>query len=132
MQSASTYPISVLAPERDYSGHRPDSVLPSPPLVIGNDVWVGTQVLILGSVTIGDGAIIGAGAVIRRDVPPYAVVVGNPQQVTRRRFDDVTCDRIQSIAWWSWDPELVASNHRSFLAPGEAFADRFDLAGALG
>jgi acetyltransferase-like isoleucine patch superfamily enzyme len=130
MQSASTYPMSSLVPEADYPDALPSTVARDRPLRIGSDVWVGTRALILGPVTVGDGAIIGAGAVVRHDVPPYSVVVGNPQQVTRSRFDANTCERLAAIAWWSWDPTLIRATHRRFLVPGEEFADHFDAGGA--
>lgn len=130
MQSASTYPMSTLVPDVDYPNTPPSTVAGDRPLTIGNDVWVGTRALILGPVAIGDGAIIGAGAVVRHDVPPYAVVVGNPQQVIRSRFDRDTCERLAAIAWWSWDPTLIRATHERFLVPAEDFANHFDAGGA--
>lgn len=77
-------------------------------VVVGNDVWIGYEALILSGVTIGDGAVIGAGAVVAKDVPPYAVVVGNPARVIRYRFDEQTIADLLEIAWWNWPDERVA------------------------
>jgi len=76
-------------------------------VVVGHDVWLGHNVTIMGGVTIGNGAVIGSGAIVTKDVPPYAIAVGNPAKVIRYRFDDVTIARLQDIAWWNWDHEKV-------------------------
>lgn len=79
------------------------------PVVIGNDVWIGREALILSGVTIGDGAVIGARAVVTKDVPPYAIVAGNPAKVVKYRFDPETIRKLLAIAWWDWpDQEIHA------------------------
>ena len=78
--------------------------------VIGNDVWIGMEAIILPGVTVGDGAIIGARAVVAADVPAYAIVAGNPAHVIKRRFDDRTIERLQAIAWWNWPVEKIGDN----------------------
>ncbi|KAA2238312.1 CatB-related O-acetyltransferase [Salinarimonas soli] len=78
--------------------------------VIGNDVWIGREAVILPGVRVGDGAIVGTRAVVGRDVPPYALVVGNPARVVRRRFDDDTIAALLAIAWWNWPPEAVVTH----------------------
>lgn len=78
--------------------------------VVGNDVWFGTNSTILPGVEIGSGAIIGANAVVSKNVPPYAVVVGNPGKVVRRRFEQHTIDRLLDIAWWDWPTEKITQN----------------------
>ena len=76
---------------------------------IGNDVWIGQNVMILPGVSIGDGAVIGASAVVSADVPPYAVLVGNPGRVVRKRFPDATIERLLRLRWWDWaDAEVAA------------------------
>jgi virginiamycin A acetyltransferase len=75
--------------------------------VVGHDVWLGRDAMILPGVTIGDGAIIAARAVVTHDVPPYAIVGGNPARVIRMRFDDTTIARLRAIAWWNWDRETI-------------------------
>jgi virginiamycin A acetyltransferase len=76
--------------------------------VIGNDVWIGREAVIMPGVTVGHGAIIGTRAVVAKDVPPYAVVVGNPGWIAKMRFDEDTIRRLLALAWWDWPPELLA------------------------
>ena len=70
------------------------------PVSIGNDVWIGTRVIVLGGVTIGNGAVIGAGSVVTRDVPPYAVVAGTPARLIRYRFEEPVIRRLEELRWW--------------------------------
>lgn len=76
--------------------------------VIGNDVWIGNGATFLPGVRVGDGAIIGAHALVTADVAPYAVVGGNPARLIRYRFDEQTVATLRSIAWWNWPPEKIA------------------------
>ncbi len=78
--------------------------------VIGNDVWIGFDAVIMPGVTIGDGAIIGGKAVVTRDVPPYAVAAGNPAKVVKMRFDESTVRRLLDIAWWNWPVDKITRN----------------------
>ena len=78
--------------------------------VIGNDVWIGYRATIMPGVTIGDGAIVAAYAVVVKDVPPYAIVGGNPAKVIRKRFSDEEIDRLLSLRWWDWDTEKITAN----------------------
>jgi virginiamycin A acetyltransferase len=75
--------------------------------IVGSDVWIGMEALILPGTRIGDGAIVGAQAVVSGDVPPYAVVVGNPAKIVRRRFDDATIERLLRLRWWDWSAEKI-------------------------
>jgi len=86
--------------------------------IIGNDVWIGYDVLIMPGVTIGDGAIIAARSVVTTDVPPYTVVGGNPAQVVRRRFDADSVQRLQSIAWWNRSPAWI-TEHLNQIRAGD-------------
>ena len=79
-------------------------------IVVGNDVWIGFEAVILSGVTIGDGAIIGARAVVTKDVPPYTVVGGVPAKIIRKRFPDDTIDTLLSIRWWDWPKARIAQN----------------------
>lgn len=79
-------------------------------IVIGNDVWMGYDCLIKNGVTVGDGAIIAARAVVVKDVPPYAIVAGNPAKVIKMRFDDESIERLLRIAWWNWDIGKINKN----------------------
>ena len=75
--------------------------------VVGNDVWIGQNATILPGVHIGDGAVIGANAVVAKDVPPYAVVVGNPAVIKKYRFDQETIDLLLKLKWWDKDIEEI-------------------------
>ena len=76
-------------------------------IVIGSDVWIGYEAVIMSGVTIGDGAIIGTRAVVTKDVPPYTIVGGVPARPIRRRFDDATVERLEALRWWDWDAEKI-------------------------
>lgn len=89
--------------------------------VVGNDVWLGRKATIMPGVTIGDGAIVGARAVVAGDVPPYAVVVGNPARVVRMRFDATTVSRLRAIAWWNWPVDRV-TRHLGLIRGGDVAA----------
>ena len=78
--------------------------------VLGNDVWVGERVTFLPGARVGDGAIIGAGAVVAGNVPAYAVAVGNPCRVVRMRFDEETVRRLLKLRWWDWPAERIFEN----------------------
>lgn len=78
--------------------------------IVGNDVWIGMQALIMPGVKIGDGAIIAARSVVTGNVAPYAIVGGNPAREVRRRFDSDTINRLLAIAWWNWPVEKISRN----------------------
>ncbi|MBM4307574.1 MAG: CatB-related O-acetyltransferase, partial [Deltaproteobacteria bacterium] len=110
----STYPFPYFLEEaKSISGH------PSTKgdVVIGNDVWIGYGVTILSGVTIGDGAAIGACSLVIKDVPPYAVVAGNPAQIIRYRFDEKTIHQLLKIRWWDWPDQRVRENIQSICSP---------------
>ena len=77
-------------------------------IIIGNDVWIGYEAVILPGVTIGDGAVIGCRAVVTKDVPPYTIVGGVPAKPIRKRFDEETIKELQKIKWWDWTEEKIA------------------------
>ena len=74
--------------------------------IVGNDVWIGDNSVVVRGINIGNGAIIGASAVVTRDVPPYAIVVGNPARALRYRFDPEVIEELLALEWW--DLEMVA------------------------
>lgn len=78
--------------------------------VIGNDVWIGSYALILEGVKIGDGAIIGAGAMVTKDVPPYAVVAGNPARIIKYRYSEDIIAKLMDSKWWDWDLKTIKEN----------------------
>lgn len=79
-------------------------------IVIGNDVWIGYEAVILSGVTVGDGAVIGTRAVVTKDVPPYTIVGGVPARPIRRRFDPQTIALLEELRWWDWEEERIARN----------------------
>lgn len=81
--------------------------------MIGNDVWIGYDAIIMPGVKIGDGAIIGTRAVVTKDIPPYTIVGGVPAKPIRKRFDDKTIEKLLSIKWWNWDKEKIKQNIQS-------------------
>ena len=108
MASLSTYPFPIFFAEwgldakniRDAWDNKGD-------IVVGSDVWIGYEAVILSGVHIGDGAIIGARAVVTKDVAPYTIVGGVPAKPIRRRFDDETIEKLESLRWWDWDAEKI-------------------------
>ena len=103
--AVSTYPFDVVYKQNTQKEHKFKGGRKQ--VIIGNDVWIGAYTTILGGVRIGNGAVIGAGAVVAKDVPPYAIVVGNPARIIRYRFDKDTIDWLQQLRWWNWKPEQV-------------------------
>ncbi|WP_371372110.1 CatB-related O-acetyltransferase [Sporomusa aerivorans] len=83
-------------------------------IIIGNDVWIGANALILGGITIEDGAIVAAGAVVTRDVPPYAVVGGIPGRIIKYRFEPEEINFLLSFRWWDKDLKWIQSNWRKW------------------
>lgn len=111
MDGFSTFPFNIFGNGWDegfdtslYSkGSRGDTI-------VGHDVWIGNGARILPGVTIGNGAIVGASAVVASNVPAYGVVVGNPGKLMRMRFDETTIDALSAIAWWDWPVEKISRN----------------------
>ena len=79
-------------------------------IVIGNDVWIGFEAVILSGVTIGDGAIIGTRAVVTKDVPPYTIVGGVPAKPIRKRFSDGVISELLKVQWWNWSENRIKKN----------------------
>lgn len=76
-------------------------------IIIGNDVWIGYEAVIMAGVHIGDGAIIAARAVVTKDVPPYTIVGGTPAKEIRKRFDTETVEHLLKLKWWDWPVEKI-------------------------
>lgn len=109
--SLSTYPFPIFFEEWDL----PVEDIPRAwdnhgDIVVGNDVWIGYEAVILAGVTIGDGAVVGARAVVTRDVPPYTIVGGVPAKPIRKRFSDGVIQRLLELKWWDWPEERIAAN----------------------
>lgn len=95
-------------------GNYGDDVVSKGPVVIKNDVWIGTQTVILSGVTIGNGAVIGANTVVDKDIPPYAIAVGSPAKVIKYRFDEEIIEKLLEIQWWKWSIDRIRRNHGLF------------------
>jgi len=102
----STFPFfwmpEVAAFEGAENGYRPAG-----DTVIGNDVWIGSETIIMPGVTIGDGAVIGTRALVTRDVAPYAIVAGNPAKTIRSRFDESAVALLLEMKWWDWSEDQL-------------------------
>ena len=111
MKSLSTYPFPIFYEEWDRSGADVTEAWDNKgDIVVGNDVWIGYEAVILAGVTIGDGAVIGARAVVTEDVPPYTVVGGVSAKILRRRFPEEISAALQKIKWWDWPEEKIRGN----------------------
>jgi virginiamycin A acetyltransferase len=109
LDAVSTYPFEIFENgwEKAMEGkHYPNKGN----TVVGNDVWIGYNAVIMPGITIGDGAVIGACSVVTKDVPPYAIVGGNPAQVVRQRFSEAQINRLLELQWWNWTPEEITRN----------------------
>jgi virginiamycin A acetyltransferase len=99
-------------------------VISKGPIRIGNDVWIGARAIVVSGVTIGDGAVIGAGSVVTSDVPAYAIVVGAPARVLRYRFPEPIRQRLLELRWWDWPEDKIRRNRALF--DGEVSAEALD------
>lgn len=79
-------------------------------IVIGNDVWIGYKAIILAGVKIGDGAIIGTGALVTKNIPAYSIVGGIPARVIRKRFSEDIINKLKFLKWWDWPKEKIMRN----------------------
>lgn len=98
--------------DEDFFSHRESRLT-----TIGHDTWIGHGAIVLPEVKIGNGAVIGAGSVVTKDVPPYAIVVGNPARIVRYRFDEATIEDLEAIAWWDWPEDLLRDRLEDFRLP---------------
>lgn len=116
MSGISTYPFQIF-------GNGWEKVMPEPgdlpfkgDTVVGNDVWIGYEALVMPGVKIGDGAIVSTRSVVVSDVPPYAIVGGNPAKLIRPRFDPGTVARLLALAWWNWPIDIITRNLELIVA----------------
>ena len=135
MAGVSTFPFTIFG--GDWAERTLDLLQAIPSrgdTVVGNDVWLGYQAMVMPGVRIGDGAVVATASVVGSDVPPYAIVAGNPARVVRRRFDDEDVERLLRAAWWNWPLELITEHVRTIMAGApaevEAVAREHGLLGA--
>ena len=111
VSSLSTYPFPLFFEEWELEKKNvTDSWDNKGDIIIGNDVWIGYEAVIMAGVTIGDGAIIGARAVVTKDVSPYTIVGGIPAKSIRKRHSEETIDLLTELKWWDWPEERIAKN----------------------
>lgn len=113
-----TFPFPIFDPA-EIGSYRPDSR----DTVIGHDVWLGYGAIVCPGAQIGNGVIVGAGAVVRGAVPDYAVVTGNPATVVRMRFDPQTIATLLALAWWDWPEDRVRAAMPALMSGDVAALD---------
>ena len=121
----STFPFGIFG--GSWAERTMDLVMGAPSrgdTVVGNDVWLGYQALVLPGVTIGHGAVVAAASVVAADVPPYAIVGGNPARVIRNRYEEPDVERLLRAAWWDWPVELVTEHARTIMSGTPADLER--------
>ena len=94
-------------------------------IILQNDVWIGHGATIMAGVTLHNGGVVAADAVVTKDVPPYAIVAGNPAKIVRHRFDKETIDGLQKIAWWDWPPKIQQLRRDDFLLSAPEFVAKY-------
>lgn len=95
-------------------------------IYIGNDVWIGANTIILPGVTIGDGAVIGAGCLVTKEVPPYAIIGGIPAKIIRYRFNEKTIQKLLKIKWWNFPEQIIIDNIDLFYDL-DKFINKFEI-----
>jgi virginiamycin A acetyltransferase len=115
----STYPFGIFG--QGWAAAMPANWPTKGDLVVGHDVWIGYGATLMAGITVGHGAVIGAMSVVTADVPPYAVVAGNPARVIRYRQPPEAVERLLAIAWWDWPVETITAHVRT-IALGDIAA----------
>jgi len=103
----STFPFAFVPDAPEFAGAA-NGFLPAGDTVIGNDVWIGSEAIIMPGVKVGHGAVIGTRALVTRDVEPYAIVGGNPARPIRKRFADDDIALLMEMQWWDWSVEMLS------------------------
>jgi serine acetyltransferase len=95
-------------------------------IIIQNDVWIGAKSTIMSGVKISNGSIVGAGSVVTKDVPPYAIVAGNPAKIVKSRFTEEQIEKLLTIAWWNWDEQKIRDNSMTMWSDNiDEFINKF-------
>ena len=110
MKSLSTYTFPIFGEEWDETLNVKDAWDNKGDIIIGNDVWIGYDAIIMSGVKIEDGAIIGTRALVTKDVMPYTIVGGAPAKPIKKRYDDDKISKLLEIKWWNWTAEKIEAN----------------------
>ncbi|MDM8346467.1 CatB-related O-acetyltransferase [Pseudochrobactrum sp. sp1633] len=117
---ASTFPFKTEMTRVEPNG---SDLIDNGSITIGNDVWIGRGVTIMPNVTIGHGAVIGTNALVNKDIPPYAIVVGVPAKILKFRFTKPQIEKLLNIQWWNWSDQKIIDEQPSFFIPIDQFID---------
>jgi len=112
----STYPFQIFGNGWEKITPQPGELPYKGDTVIGNDVWIGYEAVIMPGVQVGDGAIVAAKSVVVSDVLPYTIVGGNPAKCIRQRFESTVIEALLEVAWWNWDVEKITRNLEKIAA----------------
>jgi virginiamycin A acetyltransferase len=123
MSGISTYPFQIFGNGWEKAMPEPGEFPFKGDTVIGNDVWIGYQALIMPGISIGNGAIVASRSVVVSDVPAYTIVGGNPAKPLKQRFSADDIESLQSIAWWDWSVEKITL-HLAIIMSGDIDALR--------
>lgn len=118
-KSITTSAASFLRP------HNTSKLIRKGQIIIQNDVWIGNQVILMSGIKIGNGAVIGAGTVVSKDIPPYAIAVGNPCKIIKYRFTDEQIEKLQLIRWWDFEGSYLNEISEYFTSDVDVFIDKF-------
>ncbi len=112
----STYPFQIFANGWEKVTPQPEDLPYKGNTVIGNDVWIGYEAIIMPGIQVGDGAIIAAKSVVTSNIPPYTIAGGNPAKPIRQRFDAAVIEALLAVAWWNWDIDKITRNLEQIVA----------------
>ena len=110
LDGISTYPFPVFGNGWEKAMDKLMNLPSKGDTIIGNDVWIGYEALIMPGVKIGDGAVIAAKSVVVKDIPPYVIIGGNPSHIIKQRFSDAEIQMLLEIKWWDWEIEKITRN----------------------
>lgn len=113
-----SYPLDIIETTRKAGKKNLEGYRKKGDTIIGNDVWIGTEAMIMPGINIGDGAVIAARALVSKDVEPYTIVGGNPAQVIKKRFTDEEIQNLLKIKWWDLEEEIILE-HTELLRSGD-------------
>lgn len=116
LSGISTYPFQIFAQGWEHAERDPDQMPLKGDTVIGNDVWIGYEALVMPGVHIGNGAVVASRAVVTCDVPGYAIAGGNPARILRMRFTPADIATLERIAWWDWPAERITRHLEAIVA----------------